>query len=743
MDTNDFNKQMNSLENDSNADKTGEKPKRRRKKLSYKDIRYLIDDPNLPDSSEIYQYEEEEDAEEVSELEEVEEDEEDEDDDNDLYDENDQPKEHTFVVGDKRMTSIFPKRLFKEKYKPTTEEKLLIIYYQDEWEEAQRQYHELLDEYFLGSEQAQQMQNGDNPVQYPFAEEQPTGIDRIKKRFESMVAEFDINSKPALVKEIPLDIKKEYIYTELFDRIKSKGIIIKNQKSIKGSVDGSDFSYWAIKPLTYCHRSNSQEKIYNYYEIYSKDKVCCVICRGHDLKKVLEDNGCAFQHDLITRQIEESAKHLPVKEVTRTFEYHWFEHAFPINESVALSDSETEQLLGLSRKTQELIFSVLGYSVLALIAPDMSEHNKIKAIHIAERKSVEFINGDDSETKKNAKSKKKNKSKNGSISQEIVNGLKSIASACFVSGGGCDLSQTMYLDVKKPHRAISELCERRIVLLDATNLQGYIDKDQKILGEYLQYADQFEPKKFPTPWLPLIIGNDVFDDRYYNLTFKERDMYGVTDVTPVLRKLYRNALVGTSSGDFSKLREQIIVWSDEIEAKRNADGTKRTYFQEMTDYLYACCRYTVAGNEALIKAIHSALYYEPVDNSNESLTDDDKNPETESAPEMTENCAKVIDAIFALVKEQKITEERKGTDIDSSAFIYTHKGVRCVCLGNKILSDIIVGAGVDDYTCEDFVRDCDKDGSLEKNTKSDLTLSVKFNKASKRFTAVKFPEDIK
>lgn len=729
MDTYDFDELMKS-END--ASSRPKKPtSKRNRKLECENLS-LFDETIEPDSSESCQ-----DDEEHSELEE--------DDDNDLYDENDQPREHTFVVGDKVMTCIFPKRLFKDDYEPTSQEKLLKIFYQDEWAEAYRLYQELMDEYYLGSEQVQQMQNGDNPVQYPFSEEQPTGIDRIKNRFEGMVAEFDIHNMPALVKECPLDIKEEYIYNELFDRIKSKGITIKNKKNIKGAIDGSKFSYWALKPLIYSHRSNDKEVIYNYYEIYSKDSVCCVICAPNALKKTLANNGYEYDYDIISDQVEESAKYLRAEIVTRTFKFHWFEHALPISEPNTLSDSEVNQLLMLSRKTQELIFTVLGYSVLALIAPDMSEKNKIKAIHIAEREDVQFFVGDDSDTKPNAKSKKKNKNNNSVISHEIVKTLQSIASACFVSGGGCDLSQTMYVDVKTSDRAVSELCERRIVLLDTINLRGYIEKDQKmlqeILGEYLQYADQFEPKKFPTPWLPLVIGKDEFDDRYYNLTFKERDMYGVTDVTPVLRKLYRNALVGTSSGDFSKLREQVIAWSDEIETKRNADGTKRTYFQEMTDYLYACCRYTVAGNETLIEAIHSALYYERGDKSNESLPDDDENPKTESTPKMTENCAKVIDAIFALVREQKITEERNHTDRDKAAFIYTHKGVRCVCLGDNYLSDIIADAGVGDYTCEDFVRDCDKCKALEKNTVDDLTLTVKINKVSKRFTAVKFPDD--
>ncbi|MBP0983372.1 MAG: hypothetical protein J6A19_06565 [Oscillospiraceae bacterium] len=729
MDTYDFDELMQS-END--ASSRPKKPNsKRNRKLECENLS-LFDETIEPDSSESCQ-----DDEEHSELEE--------DDDNDLYDENDQPREHTFVVGDKVMTCIFPKRLFKDDYEPTSQEKLLKIFYQDEWAEAYRLYQELMDEYYLGSEQVQQMQNGDNPVQYPFSEEQPTGIDRIKNRFEGMVAEFDIHNKPALVKELPLDIKKEYIYTELFDRIKSKGVFIKSKKNISGSIDENEFSYWAIKPFKYTRHTNNKVEIYNYYEIYSKDKICCIICETKSLKNTLDNNGCVYDHAIITKQILESAKHLPDKEVTRTFEFHWFEHAIPINEPVVLSDSEVNQLLGLSRKTQELIFTVLGYSVLALIAPDMSEKNKIKAIHIAEREDVQFFVGDDSDTKPNAKSKKKNKNNNSVISHEIVKTLQSIASACFVLGGGCDLSQTMYVDVKTSDRAVSELCERRIVLLDTINLRGYIEKDQKmlqeILGEYLQYADQFEPKKFPTPWLPLVIGKDEFDDRFYNLTFKERDMAGVTEVTPVLRNLYRNALVGTSSGDFSKLREQVIAWSDEIETKRNADGTRRTYFQEMTDYLYACCRYTAAGNEELVKVMHSAFYDTPTDTPGESISDDDANPETESTPKMTENCAKVIDAIFALVREHKITEERNADNPDMAAFIYTHKGVRCVCLGDNYLSNVIADAGIVDYTCEDFVRDCDRCEMLEKNTPDDSTLTVKINKSSKRFTAVKFPDD--
>lgn len=521
--------------------------------------------------------------------------------------------------------------------------------------------------------------------------------------------------------------------------------LIKQEKNRKGVE--KKLSYKDIRHLIDDPNLPDSSEIYQYEE-EDAEEVCCIICETKSLKNTLDNNGCVYDHAIITKQILESAKHLPDKEVIRTFEFHWFEHAVPINEPVALSDSEVDQLLSLSRGTQELIFSILGYSVLALIAPDMSENNKIKAIHIAERANVKLLTGDECDTKPNAKSKKKQKNQS-TISPVIVDALKEITSACFVSAGGCDLPHTMYVDVKTSDRAVSELCERRLVFLDTTTLREDTDKDQKkyreILGEYLQYADQFEPKKFPTHWLPLVIAKEYYDDRFYCLKFKETDMYGVTDVTPVLHKLYRNALVGTSSGDFSKLREQVVAWADEIETKSNADGMKRTYIERMTDYLFACCRYTAAGNEALIKDIHSALYSKRGDKSNESLPDNDENPETESTPQITENCAKVIDAIFALVKEQKITEERNADNPDMAAFIYYRPktNTRCVCFGEKYISELITNLDIQNYTCEFFIQDCANEKLLEISGQKGLKLGVRYNGPTIKFYAIKFPEDFK
>ena len=46
---------------------------------------------------------------------------------NDLYEPDGTPKKHSFVVGDKVMTSIFPERFFDSDYEMNTNEKLYMV----------------------------------------------------------------------------------------------------------------------------------------------------------------------------------------------------------------------------------------------------------------------------------------------------------------------------------------------------------------------------------------------------------------------------------------------------------------------------------------------------------------------------------------------------------------------------------------------------------------------------------------
>ena len=57
----------------------------------------------------------------------------------------------------------------------------------------------------------------------------------------------------------------------------------------------------------------------------------------------------------------------------------------------------------------------------------------------------------------------------------------------------------------------------------------------------------------------LVISTDERDERFYNIDIQSADLSMVTEVTTVLRKLYRNALVGISESGFARLRETVIA----------------------------------------------------------------------------------------------------------------------------------------------------------------------------------------
>ena len=105
-----------------------------------------------------------------------------------------------------------------------------------------------------------------------------------------------------------------------------------------------------------------------------------------------------------------------------------------------------------------------------------------------------------------------------------------------------------------------------------------------------------------------MISTDERDERFYNIDIQSADLSMVTEVTTVLRKLYRNALVGISESGFARLRETVIAWADEKVTERNATGAYSSRYKSMPDFLYACCRYCAAGDDELIQTVHNVMY---------------------------------------------------------------------------------------------------------------------------------------
>lgn len=70
-----------------------------------------------------------------------------------------------------------------------------------------------------------------------------------------------------------------------FDKIKSRDIKIRNPLKITGFIEDTAFSYWAVKPIIYHRKVNGRDELFNYYEIYTRNNVRCVICPPQSLKR--------------------------------------------------------------------------------------------------------------------------------------------------------------------------------------------------------------------------------------------------------------------------------------------------------------------------------------------------------------------------------------------------------------------------------------------------------------------------
>lgn len=255
------------------------------------------------------------------------------------------------------------------------------------------------------------------------------------------------------------------------------------------------------------------------------------------------------------------------------------------------------------------------------------------------------------------------------------------------------------------------------------------DKEQKlfqtILDDYIRYAEQkIVPVAYPDiGWLPLVISTDERDERFYNIDIQSADLSMVTEVTTVLRKLYRNALVGISESGFARLRETVIAWADEKVTERNATGAYSSRYKSMPDFLYACCRYCAAGDDELIQTVHNVMY---------DATGDW--PEhMGGSSQKDERYLKVADLINEQLQDGIIPDEQKGDDCKDAAFRYLHKGTPCVCLVEQYIDGLIKHLNISGYQAGDFIQHCAEYNILKDGQRS---ITVKFNGKSSRFTAI-------
>lgn len=109
------------------------------------------------------------------------------------------------------MTSIFPERFFDSDYEMNTNEKLYIIDCSKEWAQARQEYDNLMEEYYLRTEKANQLTESNNPPCFEVRDEPADKVARIKYRFSSILGDFDKSNTDTIFKDYPVDISRECV----------------------------------------------------------------------------------------------------------------------------------------------------------------------------------------------------------------------------------------------------------------------------------------------------------------------------------------------------------------------------------------------------------------------------------------------------------------------------------------------------------------------------------------------------
>lgn len=139
------------------------------------------------------------------------------------------------------MTSIFPERFFDSDYEMNTNEKLYIIDCSKEWAQARQEYDNLMEEYYLRTEKANQLTESNNPPCFEVRDEPADKVARIKYRFSSILGDFDKSNTDTIFKVYPVDISRECVSNVIFDKIKSRDIKIRNPLKITGFIEDIAF----------------------------------------------------------------------------------------------------------------------------------------------------------------------------------------------------------------------------------------------------------------------------------------------------------------------------------------------------------------------------------------------------------------------------------------------------------------------------------------------------------------------
>lgn len=508
----------------------------------------------------------------------------------------------------------------------------------------------------------------------------------IISRFKATVYYFDKTVDPFHIQPFARPkLKSEFIKHHL-KRLNEPDVTFLNHKSMEGTFNGKQVSCWAVHLIVYTRTINSKEEDFNYYEIYTEDWVYSILCHKYDLEKALKEiTELHLSYSTVKNMIMTSQNHIKLEHAYRSFSNEWFRNVIPTPVHTALTETEEQMLVHTPAPKRKFIFKIVGYAALATIIPELSE------LHDVPKILAPVIEANSSETR----------------------AVLDLVKSCFAYTGDGDNPEAYIFPFKKNEDVDTRGCERRIITIDTSERSKKLkDKDAFAIAmsEYSEYIKERRRKvNYPHTWLPLCVGKQVWNrNEYLVLSSESLTENEVAVLSPIIRKLYRNALVGIGEGGNPQLLEYVTEYYREADRRCEQGGYKGSYKERMHDLIDACCSYMLRDNPNILNA------EAPADESI-AVADDEAttivSPASLSKTEMTDQILNSINDMLASNSPEIIMDKPASAEqAKKVTFIYKTPQTLVLAVCKDMLSALISDKGYDLYSVDDFWNCCAERG---------------------------------
>jgi len=615
-----------------------------------------------------------------------------------VIDESEAPSDiyNVITVDPYEMQSFFSKNALRDDCKDfddiTYGDRLNMITRSEEYKRDKDKYHELVRKAYSDVEAASKL---DSDSDNPLVMEEPSSDDEVLwqgifSRFKATVFEFDRGTKLYCVKRFARPkLKHELIKRHLNCLNEAERTCI-DISSMQGRFNNDPVSYWAVHLMQYTRTVNGEDSLYNYYEIYTKDWVYSVLCMKTDLERVVKSSAdYHFHYSTVNNMIKLSQNYIRVEYARRSFSDEWHRKATPAPVHTPLTEEEEHILISLPDTVRDFALNMVGYAALATIIPELSELSdapKILAPAI--------------ETDSNS-------------ARPAIRLIRH----SFVYTGDGDIPEAYVFPLSKNEAVDMRGCDRRIITIDTSACNEKLKVDDAFALATPDYAEYIRERcrrvKYPYTWLPLCVGKKLWNDNdYFPMLCEDLHDTDVDDLKQVIRKLYRNAIVGIGEDGNPALLKYVTEYYREADSIRNKELRNGSYQERMQDLIDGSWRYTVRDNPNLLMTKEEKEQEDFVDSISEDFEEEFSAPPVPlSKAEMTDQILDSINDMLAGNSPDILREKPTSSEhAEEHTFIYKTFKYFVLAVCDDMLARLISENGYTSYTAKDFWDCCVKRG---------------------------------